>query len=113
MKVNYIQEELRKLHLLEFHQNIVKMLDVWFLGVEEDEITYLATTMIFSGGNWGTAEAGVFAQVIKNTDKNSNIKQSGLKATLYAFFPPREQLSYRYEAVRKYPILLPLFWVVR
>ena len=113
MKMDYIREELRKLHLLEFHENIVKMLDVWFLGAEEDEITRLATAIIFSGGNWGTLEAGVFSQVIKSSEKNGNIKRSGWKATLYAFFPPREHLSYRYEAVRKYPMLLPLFWVMR
>ena len=51
--------------------------------------------------------------MIKNSEKNGDIKQSGLKATLYAFFPPREQLSYRYEAVQKYPMLLPLFWMIR
>ena len=113
MKMDYIQEELRKLHLWEFHQNIVKMLDVWFLGAEEDEVTCLATTMIFSGGNWGTTEAGVFSNVIKASRKKEDIKQSGLKAMLYAFFPPRARLSYKYEAVRKYPALVPVFWVVR
>ena len=113
MKMDYVQEELQKLHLLEFHQNIEKMLDAWFLGMEENEITCLATTMIFSGGNWGTAEAGVFSNVIKMSSKEGDIKQSGLKATLYAFFPPKEQLSYQYESVRKYPVLLPVFWVVR
>ena len=89
------------------------MLDVWFLGAEEDEVTCLATTMIFSGGNWGTTEAGVFSNVIKASRKKEDIKQSGLKAMLYAFFPPRARLSYKYEAVRKYPALVPVFWVVR
>ena len=73
MNMDYIQAELRKLQLLEFHQNVVEMLDAWFLGEEDNEATLLVTNIVFSGNSWGTEEAGVLSQVIKASQKTKTL----------------------------------------
>lgn len=113
MDMGYIYGELRKLNLTEFHNNIMKLLDVWFAGHEGDSVTELISAFIFSGGNWGTMEAGIFAEEVKAARKAGKVKNAGMKAIIRAVFPPISQLSYRYTIVRKYPVTLPVVWVVR
>lgn len=109
----YIQRELRKLRLVEFHGNMLRLLEVWFEGRAEDAVTALATAFIFSGGSWGSLEAAVLSGEVRAAQKTGAIRKTGVKAVLRAFFPPREQMTYRYEAVRRNGWLLPVFWVVR
>ena len=113
MDWGYISRELRKLRLLEFHENMLRMLEVWFEDREEDEISCLATNFIFSGGNWGTMEANVYSTEVKRAQSNGGVQKTKWKAFCYALFLPREKMTYRYKAVRKYPWLLPVFWVIR
>ena len=113
MDMDYIRRELTKLHLQEFHENVLRMLDVWFLGVDQDETTDLITAFIFSGGNWGTMEAETYSREVKKARKTGAVKNTVLKSALTTFFPPISQLSYRYTIIRKCPWLLPIIWVVR
>ena len=110
---SYLKAELRKLHLLEFHAHVERMLDVWFHGGEPDEITELITAFVFSGGSWGTMETMMFAQEIKAAARAGRVKRSGLRSMLRAIFPPVSQLSYRYALIRKSPVFLPVVWVAR
>lgn len=113
MDRRYIRKELEKLHLLTFYENILRMLDVWFADAPGDDVTELITAFIFSGGSWGTAEAGVFAQEVKSAHKQGRVRHSGIKAALRAIFPSRHFLTYRYAVLMKAPWLLPVIWVVR
>lgn len=109
----YIQRELRRLRLEAFHANMLRLLEVWFEGRTEDEITALATAFIFSGGSWGSLEAAVLSEEVRAAQKTGAIRKTSAKALLHACFPPRQQMTYRYEAVRRNGWLLPVFWVVR
>ena len=109
----YISHELSKLHLQEFHENVLKTLDVWFLGAERQTTTELITAFVFSGGSWGSLEAAVFSTEVKRARKTGKVKNSGIKSVLRAFFPPISHLSYRYTIIRKCSLLLPVIWVVR
>ena len=113
MNMEYISGELRKLRLLEFHYNMMKLLDVWFRDCEEDPVTQLATSYIFSGGSWGSMEAEMYSREVKAARKAGGVKKSGVRAVLHALFPSRQSLAYRYCAVRKSSLLVPVFWVVR
>ena len=113
MDVEYIHQELHKLHLVEFHENILRMLDVWFLGAEGDGATELITAFVFSGGNWGTMEAEMFSAQVKKAQKSGRVANSRWKSILLAIFPARETLTYRYGILRKCPMLLPVVWVIR
>ena len=109
----YINGELEKLRLRQFHDNMAKLLEVWFSDREPDAVTELMTAFIFSGGSWGSMEASMYAQEIKAAARAGGVANSGLRSALRAVFPARNQLAYRYHAVIKYPALLPVFWVVR
>ena len=113
LNIEYISKELDKLHLLEFHENVMQMLDSWFCGKDHDTTTELITTFVFSGGNWGTLEAGMFFSELKKAKQVGKIKNSKMKSVIHLLFPRVEELSYRYTAVRKYPILLPVIWIIR
>ena len=113
MNADYINRELAKLHLREFHENVLRMLNVWFLGADQNETTDLITAFIFSGGNWGTMEAETYSREVKKARKAGAVKNTILKTALTNFFPPISQLSYRYTIIRKCPLLLPVIWVVR
>ena len=109
----YINGELEKLCLRQFHDNMTDLLAVWFSDRAADSITELMTAFIFSGGSWGSMETEMYAQEIKAAARTGGVSGSGLRAALRAVFPPRSQMAYRYQAVIKFPALLPVFWVVR
>lgn len=109
----YLASELSKLHLLRFYENVRRLLTVWFSGEKTDEITELITAFVFSGGNWGSMEAGMYANEVKNAQKRGHIRHSSYHALMTALFPPKSSLTYRYTALRKVPWLLPGIWIVR
>ena len=109
----YLVSELSKLHLLRFYDNVRRLLLVWFCGETADEITELITAFVFSGGNWGTMEAGMYANEVQKAKKRGQIHHSGYHAVMSALFPPKSSLTYRYTVLRKAPWLLPVIWVVR
>lgn len=113
LNTQYIDGELKKLHLAQFHENLMQLLNVWFLDADSDKIIELMTAFIFSGGSWGTMESNMYAQEIRAAARLGGVSNSGAKSVLRALFPPISQLTYRYEIVRKCPALLPLIWVVR
>lgn len=109
----YLASELSKLHLLRFYENVRRLLAVWFCGETADEITDLITAFVFSGGNWGTMEAGMYANEVQRAKKRGHIHHSGYHAAITALFPPKSYLTYRYTVLRKASWLLPAVWVVR
>lgn len=50
----YIVQEMTKLRLQHFYKNVLRLLEVWFDEVSNDEITECLTQTIFNSGNWGT-----------------------------------------------------------
>lgn len=113
LKETYVERELEKLRLLEFYRNTLRLLDAWFHGGEMNEITELMTSYIFSGGSWGSAEAMLFSQQIKQARKQGKIKHSGAQSVLRILFPSLSTMRYRYKILGKAPYLLPVVWVVR
>ncbi|MBQ8893261.1 MAG: nucleotidyltransferase family protein [Clostridia bacterium] len=108
----YLGAELQKLHMERFHANLLRTLNAWFEGGEEDEITQLITDYIYESGSWGSQQAyalsnGVELQAKKGTGP---VK---LRTLLYILFPPAVNIANAYPALEKYPALLPFFWMVR
>lgn len=109
----YLKKELEKLHLKEFYGNTMRLLDVWFCDAQTSDVIELMTSFIFSGGNWGSMEAGVWADAVRASRKSNSTANSGPKAIARAIFPPKSSLAYRYTVLVKHPWLLPVIWVVR
>ncbi len=109
----YIKAELKKLQLYDFYKNIVKTLENWFDDGEGSEKTEFITNVIFSSGVYGTVEANALSEALKLskvTGENSNIHYEKLK---FEIFPPYDYMCKRYPFLKKWKILLPLFWIVR
>lgn len=113
LKEEDIRGELRKLDLLEFYENTLSLLEVWFEGRSPDAVTELMTTFIFSGGSWGTMEAELYAREMREARGRGQVKGSGWRAALRALFPPLSTIRNRYQILLRFPALLPVMWVVR
>ncbi len=113
MDQNYLQAELNKINLLEFHSNLLRTIAAWFEDGAEDEITQLITAHINQKGCWGEFSSLVLAQGAfrrGKTGEKGNITQ---KTALRIAFPPVSTLVGVYPALRRCPYLLPIFWAVR
>lgn len=113
MDEKHIRQELEKLRLLDFYENVLHMLDVWFRDGVADEVTELITAFVFSGGSWGSMRASVYSKEVRSAAKHGSVKHAKFKAAVRMLFPSRISLTYRYTVLRKAPWLLPVIWVVR
>lgn len=109
----YIEAELRKLQLLEFYQNIRRLIGVWFDGAQSDERTEFITGFIFSGGSWGNWEAHVLSAEVKKSKAAGSIVRGRFKSILTTIFPPASAITAVYPILKKSPWLLPLIWPLR
>lgn len=105
-----IEAAMKQLGILDFYRNVMKMLEVWFEDRQPDAVTDMITEYIFSSGNWGSQENKVYAKELK---KEENIKNSRFRSLMRTLFIPLEEIQSSYNILYKFPILLPVFWVVR
>ena len=123
MNDDYIHETLKKLHLLEFYQNTMDTINVWFgddqseAGTPADrqqtEKTEFITEYIFSSGNWGSARSHALAEAVKSIHDMDSDHYNRKRSLLRAAFPGPEIMHVRYPILKKHPALLPIFWLVR
>lgn len=109
----YIDKELDKLELLEFHNNIIDTLDVWFNGKESTELTDYITKRIIESGNFGLEEWHNIANAARVTARAESAFSAKLKTILHLIFLPLDEMKKKFPILNKCPFLLPLMWVVR
>lgn len=109
----YILQELKKLMLDRFYQNTLDTLAVWFEGKEPTPVTEMITSVIFNSGVYGTNEAHILSAALKDAQKTGNAKTVRNRDFLRKVFLPYEHMREKYAVLKKAPILLPVFWVVR
>lgn len=113
MDESYIKNALKKLNLDIFYENILKTLSVWFDDGEQDAITEFITSVILSNGVYGNRQSTILASALKESKKTGNSKDVRVKRILGNAFPPYNIMKEKFPSLKKVPILLPLFWVVR
>ncbi len=107
----YIEKELEKMRLYEFHTNVKRTIDVWFANLEDTNITDLITSVIFSSGQYGSAEMAIVNRSLQNGKKSAlGIRINNM---LHSVFLPYKAMKEKYAVLQKAPILLPVMWVVR
>lgn len=107
----YIENELEKMHLSEFHVNVRRTIDVWFNGDEETDVTDLITNVIFNSGQYGSAEMAIVNRSLQNgRDSALQIK---VARVFRCVFLPYSSMKEKYPILNNLPILLPVMWVVR
>lgn len=108
----YLNEELEALNFRTFFGNIQRLIRVWFLDGQPDEMTDFLTSYIFASGNWGVAEEHFLSGLLRK-EKSDPRQTRRTGFVLSRLFPGVEDLAPKYTILRKAPWLLPLVWVYR
>ncbi len=95
---------LEKCGLLKFKQGCFSLVDFWFNG-EKSELASDMAEYVISGGAYGTVENRVAVSKTK--------KRSKLGYVWRRIFPPYREMAMFFPSLKKCPILLPWFWLVR
>lgn len=106
----YIETELEKLKLLEFYNNTVHTLNVWFNGDRPDEMSDFITEKIFKSGPYGTYAAHIISDAYKASGTGKNVR---IKRIFRLTFLPYKYMVDKYPVLKKAPFLLPFMWMVR
>lgn len=119
MDKDYIRGELAKMGLDEFYDNVQRTIAVWFDGAPADQITDHLTDRLFNTAVFGSLENGSISEAYRKT-KNASAdgKEGNAKAALFSrrfhlFFLPYSDMKMKYPVLVGWPILLPLFWIIR
>lgn len=113
LDLNYISDELEKLELKEFHQNLLDTLDVWFNDKEETELSDYITERIITSGSFGLKEMHEASAAARASAKETSVTSAKKNAILKLIFLPFGVMKDKYPVLEKAPFLLPLMWVVR
>ncbi len=113
MDKEYIRSELRKLKLAEFYDNIMRTLRVWFEDFPGDEKTEFITQFIFTSGEYGRAHNSNLSSALKSTKNGQSAQAAKRNRVFKALFPRYTVMSRKYKVLKKFPVLLPIMWIVR
>lgn len=113
LNYQYVEQELKKLRLLEFYRNIRRLVQCWFEGDIPDEKVQFMTDYIFSGGSWGNAEHRQHVAYYHSAKKSDRGLCTKARFLFSRLFPPSREIAWRYPVVSQYPVLIPIFWLFR
>ncbi len=110
----YIRQELQKLNLDKFYDSILALIGNWFEGKPATEITELMTKSAFWGGvSQEQNEASVKGGMKRYSNESDSLLMKKLKWFAKVLFPSYRRMTYEYPFLKKCPVLLPAFWVIR
>ena len=108
----YIEEELKKLGLLKFYQNLMQAVKEAFSGSELSETSDIIINAVFKSGAYGTVKSARIADAAsRGGDKN--LKKANRSRFIGALFLPFSIMKIKYPFLKKLPFLLPFMWVWR
>lgn len=113
MDFDYINKRLEEIGLKEFHKNVLETLDVWFENKEDTKMSDFITSIIFSSGAFGIKSKAILSEAVKRKGKDGSIASAKRSKLLWLIFYPYKFMCLKYPVLKKTPILLPIFWMVR
>ena len=108
--MTYLEKELKKLGLWDFFGHIQRLIEVWFGDGESDGRTDFLTDRIFDDGVFGREERGAVSDALRLSGSARSAKRM---RTRHMLFPPYGTMCNRHPILKKWPILLPLLWILR
>lgn len=99
---------LAELELTEFAATIEKLANHWFGSGEGDAVTEELGEYILGSGVFGKEEQKVADRMLKEEKK-----QSKFSYVLSRLFPSYKTMCFYYPVLKKWAVLLPVFWVWR
>ena len=109
----YVRAELSKLKLLDFYENVIRLLNAWFDGGEFDEISEFMTEWIFDSGVYGNKRNKELSKNLKFEKKTESGRFIRLRLYIDQIFMPYNKMITLFPILKKMPFLLPVFWIVR
>ena len=109
----YIKNELEKLRLKEFYENILCTLGVWFENKQGNPITEMITDFIFDSTAGGTKENAALSSTVRFSKRARLMKNIKLQKIWNTVFCPYRKMCVAYPFLKKFPVALPVMWAVR
>lgn len=110
----YVEKEFNKIGILEFYNNIKKVMKFWFEDGELDEKTEFITNYIIISGAYGTHENEIASLVLqKHKAKFGFGTMAKVKLFVMRTFPTLSIMKIHHKYLEKVPFLLPFSWVQR
>lgn len=108
-----VKRELKKLQLLEFYENIRRLIDVWFADAPSDEKTDFITNVIFDSGSWGKHDSKIISEAVREQSHRKGTLRAKWHKIKLILFPSGAVLREKYTVLKKAPWMLPLVWIYR
>lgn len=108
----YIDSQLSEIGLLKFKDKMEKMVFSWFSEPFTDDFDAVGEYIVTSGV-YGQSDNHELNAFILNTLSDTSYKKGKIKYMLSMIFPGKKYLGARYPVVNKYPVLIPLYWIIR
>lgn len=113
LNFNYIDVELKKLKLDKFFANVYNTLTVWFADAKSTEMTDFITSFILKSGSYGIKSNIPLYTALRNKSHSGSVSIGKLSRMFMRIFMPVSSMRQLYPSLKKYPFLLPLFWIHR
>lgn len=108
----YMEQELKKLQLFDFYQNICRLISVWFQDGQPDEMTDFISDFIFQSGTWGSEHSHVLSNEVKNRKIAGSAKGGKLRTVCSVVFPTALSMQKEFPVLKSAPYLRPVLWPV-
>lgn len=109
----YLAEELKKLRLYEFYENVCATLAVLFEDAPDNEKTHIIAQVVMNSGVYGSETGHIAAQGVRDKAEGRSTRQVRRKHWRELVFLPYKSMCARYPILEKWAVLLPVMWVVR
>lgn len=113
LDIEYIENELKKLELYEFYNNIIYTLKVCFEDLPEVDISSFIVDKIFESGSYGSTKSQAMSIAVKKTKNIKNRRNIRIVLFFKRVFMPYKEMCRRHPILKKAPCLLPFLWVYR
>lgn len=113
LNFEYINSEFKKINLLKFADNFKNMTIKWFEGLETTELEEEMTKYIFESGTYGSIVHEQSVKVLLGKEGKRNFESNKLLYMLRLIFPSIKYMKARNHVLKKWPILLPYFYIER
>lgn len=103
-----LEKNLQSTGLSVFNEKMNALADSWFKNGEQNEDIKEMSEFVFLSGVFGNQVNEYISGILRG--EYSENKSSYL---LNRLFPPLKQMKDRYPVLKKCPVLLPVFWIIR
>ncbi len=105
MDMAYLRAELEKIDLWDFHLTLSELAEVWFGGKPMPDDLLPVADYVLDSGTYGRT---------LHTVTNLSARSGGrLGFYIYRAFPPYHYMAEKYPSLRRFPLALPFYWILR